>query len=477
MLIRAVELDYGARVVDLRIEDGRICQIAESLAPHAAEAVIDAGGCALLPSLHDAHIHLYAAAAAAASVRCGPPHCGDAAALAAALERRDAELPAGEWLRGVGFHDVVMADHGSALDRAWLDRMLPQRPVRIQHRSGRLWLLNTAALRQLGVDPEVAGDDPLERSDGRASGRLYDADAWLRARLPAQRPDLALLSRQLWALGVTAVTDTGHDNDADSCRALGAAQARGELLQDVCVMGGAGLDDVERDAEFGGRQLRRGARKFHLHDHALPDFDALCAQIRQAHAAGRNVAFHCVSRVDLTFALAALQAAGAVIGDRIEHASVAPPELVEQVAALGLTVVTQPALVAERGDDYLCEVDAEDQPWLYRLRGWLDAGVLLAASSDAPYGAPDPWAAMAAAVTRRTRDGQRLGPGEALIPQQALQGWLGSAEAPGIPRRVAVGAPADLCLMAQPWSGLADAIAAGTARPRRIFQRGVEVTF
>jgi predicted amidohydrolase YtcJ len=473
VLIRAAELDYGARIVDLRIDDGRICQIAERLVPYAAEPVIDAGGCALLPSLHDAHIHLYAAAAAAASVRCGPPHCGDAAALAAVLKRRDAELPAGEWLRGVGFHDTVMTDSDVALDRHWLDHVLPQRPVRIQHRSGRLWLLNIAALRQLGIDPDAVGDDPLERIDGRATGRLYDADAWLRARLPAQRPDLTLLSRQLWSLGVTSVTDTSHDNDADSFRALGAAQARGELLQDICVMGGAGLD-VVRDAENEGRRLQRGAHKFHLHDHALPDFDALCAQIRQAHAAGRPVAFHCVSRVDLTFALAVLQATGSVAGDRIEHASVAPPELVEQVAALGLTVVTQPLLVTERGDDYLREVDADDQPWLYRLRGWLDAGVPLAASSDAPYGAPDPWAAMAAAVARRTRAGSVLGVDEALNPRQALEGWLGSADTPGAARRIDVGAPADLCLMAHPWSALADRIAAGTARPQRVFQRGVE---
>ncbi|TJY58940.1 hypothetical protein E4T66_15200 [Sinimarinibacterium sp. CAU 1509] len=473
MLIRAAELDFGARIADLRITSGRITELAAHLSPQAGETVIDAGGCTLLPSLHDHHIHLYATAAAVASVRCGPPECADAAALAAALRRRDAELATGEWLRGVGFHDAVMAESGLVLDRVWLDQVLPQRPARIQHRSGRLWLLNTAALRQLDVDPETAGDDPLERVDGRATGRLYDADAWLRARLPAQRPSLAALSRQLWVLGVTALTDTSHDNDAESFRAFGAAQARGELLQDVCVMGGVGLDSV-CDTECGGRQLRRGAYKVHLHDHALPDFDGLCAQIRQAHAAGRNVAFHCVSRVDLTFALAALQAAGSRDGDRIEHASVAPPELVAQIAALGLTVVTQPLLVTERGDVYLREVAAEDQPWLYRLRAWLDAGVPLAASSDAPYGAPDPWAAMAAAMARRTRAGHVLGSAEALSAQQAVQGWLGRAETPGLPRRVAVGAPADLCLMAQPWAALADSIAAGTARPQRTFQRGFE---
>ena len=42
--------------------------------------------------------------------------------------------------------------------------------------------------------------------------------------------------------------------------------------------------------------------------------------------------------------------AGARAGDRIEHAAVAPPDVVALVAALPLTVVTQPGFIRERGD-------------------------------------------------------------------------------------------------------------------------------
>ncbi|TAJ52804.1 MAG: metal-dependent hydrolase, partial [Nevskiaceae bacterium] len=136
-----------------------------------------------------------------------------------------------------------------------------------------------------------------------------------------------------------------------------------------------------------------------------------------------------------------------------EHASVLPPELLEEVAALRLTVVTQPHFIAERGDAYLREVAAEDRPWLYRLRGLLDAGIPLAASSDAPFGAADPWAAMAAAVQRRTAAGRRLGADEALSPEQALALFLAPLDNPGgPPRRLATGAPADLCLLDRPWA-------------------------
>ena len=114
-------------------------------------------------------------------------------------------------------------------------------------------------------------------------------------------------------------------------------------------------------------------------------------------------------------------------------------------------MVTQPAFVAERGDRYLTEVDAADQPDLYRCASLLEAGVRVASSSDAPYAEADPWAAIRAAVRRTTAGGRPLGLAERLVPDRALDLFLGSFDDPGgPPRRVAVGAVADLCLLAAP---------------------------
>jgi predicted amidohydrolase YtcJ len=314
----------------------------------------------------------------------------------------------------------------------------------VQHRSGRLWILNSRALEQLG---ELAADTPLERVDGRITGRLYDGDAWLRSRIGTSRPDLSEVSRLYASRGVTGLTDTSQHNGPDEFRIFAMARQRGELLQDLLVMGDTRLDRVKDSAG-----VTRGAHKFHLHEHQLPDFEVLCAQIRRAHRAGRAAAFHCVTRTDLVFALSALRDAGSMPGDRIEHAAVAPPELMPEFVALGLAVVTQPGFIAERGDDYLRDVAAEDQPWLYRLRGFLDAGVALAGSSDAPYTDPNPWPAMQAAVARRTRDGRSIGADEALTPEQALALFTSPLRQPGAAaRRVEVGAPADLCLLDAPW--------------------------
>jgi predicted amidohydrolase YtcJ len=77
--------------------------------------------------------------------------------------------------------------------------------------------------------------------------------------------------------------------------------------------------------------------------------------------------------------------------------------------------------------------------------------VAVGGSTDSPFGPADPWRAIAAATTRRTLGGRVLGAGERLDPAGALKLFLTSPDDPGgLPRRVAVGQPADLCLLRRP---------------------------
>lgn len=418
LLIR--DAGIGNARADVLVRGGVIARIGNG--PHAGCRVVDARGGALLPGLHDHHIHLNAAAAALQSVRCGPPEVRDADALIAAL----ASAPGEGWLRGVGYHASVAGEIG----REWLDRHGPARPVRIQHRGGRLWMLNARALAALGLDP-------------RGDGRLLDADRALRARAGAMRPDPRPVGAYLATRGVTGLTEvTPHNGIADYTHL-----AQAGLPQWLLVMGGAELDDAPPLA-----RARRGAVKLHYHDHDLPALDALTAEVARAHSAGRAVAAHCVTAAELMLILTAIEEAGSMQGDRIEHGAIVTPANAEWIARLGLTVVTQPHFLAERGDAYLREVDRDDLPWLYRLAGLKRAGIALAAGSDAPFGGLDPWAAMAAAVTRPPG----FGADEALSPEEALALFTGAADAPGMDHRsVAPGEPADLCLLDRPWDAAA----------------------
>lgn len=466
MLIRNADL-LGGGGPDLRVIDGRIAAIGR-LAPRASERLLEADGGALLPGLHDHHIHLLSYAAAFDSVPCGPPNVNDADELVAALAKARPNRTG--WIRGIGYHDSI----AGAIDRSWLDRHAPPLPVRIQHRSGRLWIVNSPGLEILDDALRAARLTPQEHSRLQATnGRIYDADALLRTLLPSTLPDVRGASERLAARGVTGVTDMTPDNASPSARLFASLQARGRLLQDVYMAGVADL----RTETVG---VRLGPTKVHLHDTALPPFNDLCKVIHQSHLRERNVAFHCVTETELVFALAALREAHPHEGDRIEHAAVTPPELLEQLGELGLIVVTQPHFVTERGDAYLRDVDASERRWLYRCRTLLDAGVRLAGGTDAPFGGADPWSAMHAAVTRRTANGRTLGPGEALSPEQALDLFLGAPDTPATPRELTVGASADLCLLGASWSvvrgDLSKASVRATLRGGVLIHDGVDQT-
>ncbi|GGL45533.1 amidohydrolase family protein [Nocardia jinanensis] len=434
LLIRDAEVS-GTPGTDVLLREGVIAAVGTDL-PATGVPILDAGGGALLPGLHDHHLHLHALAADAASVRCGPPRVHTAADLAQAL----ATAPGDGWIRGVGYVETV----AGLLDSAALDSLHAERPVRIQHRSGALWILNSAAARRIGLDTT---DEPgIERDTaGRPTGRLWRADTWLRSRLPdTGPPDLTEVGAQLTRFGITGITDATPDLTDDSLVALIGAAESGAVPQRLNLLG------VPLGGEC-GPGVAAGAYKIVLADSGFPEIDVLVATVRRAHALGRPVAVHCVSREALLILLAVFDEAGTIPGDRIEHGAVVPGESVSALRRLGLTVVTQPGFIAARGDDYLHRVDPSDLPDLYRCRSLIAAGVGLALSSDAPYGPVDPWQIITAAVTRRAPGGHIVGAGETLRVPEALGRCLAPLHDPGGPARtITPGAAADLVLLDRP---------------------------
>ncbi|NQX88499.1 MAG: amidohydrolase family protein [Halioglobus sp.] len=454
MLICNVRIAGLSGLVDVRCVGGIIVQVGSALAGPAQPHIDGAGG-ALLPGLHDHHLHLHALAARMASVNCGPPRVFDRDGLTVAL-RGNAGT---DWLRGVGYHQSV----AGALDRWQLDRIVPDRPVKIQHRSGKLWIVNTAAAHRLSLDNNTALPGVELDSKGRPNGRLWRLDDWIRSQLSGSVsdtfPSLSAVSRSLAAYGVTGVTDTTPDNGPSALASFMRAVQQGELLQRVRVMGGLDLPP------WVGESVHYGEVKVMLDEHALPAWDDLATVFQAAHRQGRAVAVHCVTPAELVLALSVLRAVGPAVGDRIEHASLVSDDTLPLLRETGVRVVTQPGFLRERGDQYLQEVAGVEHADLYRCAALLDNTIPLAGSTDAPFGEPDPWAAMQGAVFRESRSGKVIGPNERLSPEQALALFTSPADAPGTaPRRVAVGEVADLCLLDRPWDEARLRLAAGDVR-------------
>jgi predicted amidohydrolase YtcJ len=407
MLIRRATLLDGT-VTDIRV-GAQIDEVGDDLAVRHGEGLLDAGGGTVLPGLHDHHVHVRSAASALDSFCVGPPGVSTKAQLVQILS--NATPGPDGWIRAVGYHESVAGD----LDRTALDAVVPHIPVRIQHRSGALWILNSAALGRVGL---------AEHPDGR----LRSADRGWSEALARRETDLAELSRRITATGVTGVTDATPDLDADDMVSLMVAQRRGEFRPRL-------------------RFLAPGKKI--LHDDRL-DLDALTDWITEQHGTGRPVAVHCVTAAQLVVTIAALRGAGSHPLDRIEHASVVPDDNLADLAELPVTVVTQPNFVAERGDQYLADIPAADHGQLWRVASLLKAAVPVAFSTDMPFGHGDPWTAMRAAVHRTTLRGAVLNVDECVSARTALTMFLGWPDRPGQARSVAPGQPGDLCVLNEP---------------------------
>jgi predicted amidohydrolase YtcJ len=433
MLIQHARLLDGT-VVDIRAEQ-RIVDVAEHLTPSAGESVLDAARRTVIPGLHDHHVHLRSAAAALTSVSVGPREVHGRADLARVL----AQAVVGEdgWIRAVGYHEAV----AGPLDRATLDEVSPAVRVRVQHRSGVLWTLNSAGLAWVGL-----ADHP--------DGRLPSADPNWSNSLQRRETGLAEVSRRLASYGVTGVTEATPNLAIEDMVKFAEAYRHGELLQLVTCLAP-------------GKRI--------LHDDGL-DLAELTRWIAARHVAGGVVALHCVTAAQLVVTIAALDSAGTRPGDRIEHAAVVPDDCLSDLARLGVTVATQPNFIAERGDQYLADVPAAEHHQLWRVASLLAAGVKVAMSTDMPFGDADPWAAMRAAVHRTTASGAVLGPAERIDARAALEMFLGEPGRPSVTRTVAPGQPANLCVIAAPPDELlreldADLVAATIVEGNVVFER------
>ena len=181
------------------------------------------------------------------SVNCGPPEITRANQLKSMLQAVEGT----GWIRGVGYHESVAGD----LTTSRIDQWVDDRPVRIQHRSGRVWYFNSLGASELGL--------PADRQ-----GQLYRRDEMIYkqvSRAVDLSDELGEVAGELASFGVTHVTDATPTNDDGTF----------EFLRKSCP--------VLRIQAMGGPELSGGHLKIILDDYQLPEFQDLCDQIADAH--------------------------------------------------------------------------------------------------------------------------------------------------------------------------------------------------
>ena len=426
----------------------------------AGTEVIDCGGRAIVPGIVDAHCHLFAAAAALNVVDCRPAATPDVAAVVGAL--RNAASDGEGWVRGYGYDDSPVG-LGQHLNRHDLDAVSTQRPVRVEHRSGHACVLNSVGLALVGIGrdtPDPPGGVIVRDASGEATGLLLEMDGWIRERVgphsSADETALRRLGQRLLRYGITTVTDAGPDNGLERWQSFADAINNEALPLRVTMMVGFGRLAEMRRAELGygsaacNGMLTVGHAKVMLtasSGELRPHPVELGEMVAAAHRQGFPVAIHAVERDAVVAAALALTDAppltasdGGIVRDRIEHCAECPPDVLELVAASGAAVTVNTGFLHYDGERYQRTVDADLLPHLYPAGALATRGIPTALASDAPVVEPNPWSAMAGAVTRRSADGAALDGVNVPSVADALRMHSGGG-------CIAAGYPADLAVV------------------------------
>lgn len=453
--------------------------------------LIDAGEAAVIPGLHDFHLHLVGMARARRGVLLADVASYDD--LVRRVATAAAPLSPGGWVMGRGWPEASLDQ--SALDR--LEAAVGERPAMlVAHDGHSLWA--SAAARQLaGLDRDSV-DPPggrFERDEhGAPNGvlreRAMDAIQVLAVQLSGDDLQAPLEEQlaELAAYGITGATDAGDYNAdkgigryaalGDSFSNLADARLDGRLrltidlpwqaiagAREIGLRSGAVLDPTRRvgwaklhaDGALGSRtaalfepytcsESDRGILR------TTPDhLDQLMADARDARI---GLAVHAIGDRALAEVLDAFQRAvprdAGVPPHRIEHVQLARPEDLMRFAALDVTASLQPLhCPSDVPTIEACWADRTDlaYPW----RSLANAGARLAFGSDAPIEPPDPWLGMFAAVHRRyPHQPDDWHPGQALPFSAALSAYtLGAAQASGHEDegQLRPGAVADLAIL------------------------------
>jgi len=487
--------------------DGRITLLLhEGEKRPRADYAMDAHGAVLLPGLIDAHVHVMDLGFAALTLNLsGTKSLAEAQGRIAAYAAAHPDRP---WILGTGWNQEAWglkdaAGRSRFPTAAEIDAVVADRPVWLTRVDGHAGWANSRAMALAGVNsatqaPEggrIERPTPLAGKPGRPGGVFVDAaQALITAHVPPPRPedrDLALATAQAILLrhGVTAVCDmatTIEDWQAfrragDTGRLQIRIMAYADGVDNMVLIGGPGPSPWLYDDH-----LRLNGVKFFV-DGALGSRGAWL-KAAYADAPGntglqrlsdtqlRNlmsraaidhfqVAVHAIGDAANARVLDAIeQLAGTYTGDRrwrIEHAQIFAPEDLARFGPLaaragGIIASMQPA--QQTSDAAMAEARLGDArlAGAYAWQSLSAAGAVLAFGSDAPVEVPDPFAGLAAAITRQDANGlppggwqpqERISPAAALAAYTTGAAWAGFAE--GRIGHIAPGLGADFVLVDQ----------------------------
>jgi hypothetical protein len=446
-------------------EDGKVVAVlARGEARPKVDYRLDGKGRVLIPGMIDAHVHVMDIGFGALTLDLSDTtSLEDALAKIKTFAQDNQGRP---WILGRGWNQEKWG-LGRFPTAAELDAVVADRPVWLERADNHANWGNTLAITTAGVTaktPDPSGGKIIRDAKGAPAGVFVDnAKALVGKVVPPPRPedrDLAFAKAQdvLLAKGVTAVADMGtsmadwgafrragdsgrlqvrimaYANSFETLELVAGPEPTGWLYDDRLRMGGIKLF---LDGALGSRGA---VLKAPYHDDpgakGLPLLTPAQLRNLMSRASMDNFqsAVHAIGDAANAEVLAAIEELSeSYKGDRrwrIEHAQIIDPGDLSRLGKHGIIASMQP--LHQTSDRLMAEarLGPDRLDGAYPWRSVMTVGGRLAFGSDAPVEPADPFAGIAAAISRTDAKGEPFGgwfPQETVSRETALAGFTSDA--------------------------------------------------
>lgn len=429
----------------------------------------DLQGNTMFPGFVDSHLHMVALGET--MLRLDLSSATSAQEMKEMLRREAASLTPGQWLVGEGWNENNFSDQ-RILMKEELDDIAPENPVFLTRICRHAALANSVSLRMAGIDRNTRDPDGgviVRKPSGEETGYLLDqaCDMVKKVQPQVSSNELRAALKKAVQLMLKKGLTGGHTEDLnyyesfrqtfsvfqdvlkeEEIKFRANLLVHHEVLEDMLELGFT-YGDVNENISFGAMKIfadgALGGRTAllrepycdmrHTSGVAIQTREELFALVKKARDAQMPVAIHAIGDLALEYAIEALELHPSEgKRDRIIHAQITPPDLIERLARLPVVLDLQPGFVLS------------DFPWVNERLGntrlqtsfaWktlLHSEVSCAGSSDAPIEPVDPLIGIDAAVNRKHPSDQHRGylPEQKLTPFEAVSLYTtGSAKAIG----------------------------------------------
>jgi predicted amidohydrolase YtcJ len=424
---------------------------------------VDLGGRTVIPGLIDSHQHCLLMANFIKGIAALPPKIHNMSELAEAIKEAEKTLEPGRWIEGWGYDEGKLEEKRKP-NRYDLDKGSVDTPVVMVRACQHIVSVNSKALEIAGITkdtPDPPGGVIGRDEKGEPDGILYENARNLAYKvMPDVTEDDAAdnmleYGKVLASFGVTAVSDLGELTGLKYGHIFEKAIERGlktkvgayfiwDFIKDDPDFDPAilGNDRGQQIIYPGIKLIGDGSISGHTAwlDRPYPGTDdcglPTCTEedIDEAKAFakehGCQLSIHCMGTAAIDRTIGKLWEEkpwmeGGVPTFRVEHITMPSEEAMERASFAGIPFVTQPVFMFAEMEAYLENLGHGCTKECYPVRTWLDKGIRVAFSTDAPataWAEPyDPFVNIQAAVTRRAWDGTDCGQDQRVSLEEAIR--------------------------------------------------------